>query len=388
MNDFFLILFITSAALLVHSYLLYPPAMALITSFIKREYRKNPDYEPKVSVVISAFNEEKVIEKTIRNLFKSNYNKDKIQVVIGSDKSSDNTNNIVIELSEEFDGIKFLPFEKRRGKARVLNDLLEAADGKIVLFCDANTIYHPDAINHLVSHFADERVGGVSGKLMLLDTEKSLQSAAQEKTYWEYETFVKRQEAKAGYLIGANGGIYAIRKELFRKLPVDVAVCDDFYITMQTIRQSKYFLFDESALAFEHTAPDIKSEFKRKTRIQAQNLSAIREFAGLLFSKKVLVSFGLWSHKIIRWFTPLLLIAMITSSAFLSADYQLFVYFNYAVLGGTALSLLGALLSLLRVRFEPLLVGYYFLVVNLSFLLGLFYFIINKKFTSHQPTPR
>jgi poly-beta-1,6-N-acetyl-D-glucosamine synthase len=184
-----------------------------------------------------------------------------------------------------------------------LNDLVKESSSDILIFADGNTIYHRDAIKNMVRYYADPKIGGVSGKLILLEFEDSISSGSQEKKYWDLESWLKEQEGNLGILIGANGGIYSVRKELFIPMPIDFPVMDDFYITLKVLEQKKYFIYAKDALAEEFTAPTIASEFNRKIRNNSINLSTIRAVKKLLNPKFGLAAFGLWSHKIIRWYT-------------------------------------------------------------------------------------
>src|SRR5690606_30608722 len=225
------LVFLLSIFLLMHSFIFYPISIWVLNKFFKKKIRAKKTYY-KISILVSVFNEEKVIEKTIRQLLKSNYPSDKMEIIIGSDNSQDSTNNILADLSKEYSNIKVHNFNIRRGKAKVLNDLFEYAKGEILIFCDANTLYFPDAIEKMVQLYADNQVGGVSGKLILTEPDK-IKSASQEKTYWDAETWLKEQEGKLGILIGANGGIYSIRREYFEKIPTDRPVMDDFFISLK-----------------------------------------------------------------------------------------------------------------------------------------------------------
>ena len=274
---FFLVLF-----LLIHSYLVYPLTIFIVGSIKKKRIFKDPNYLPDISIIISVYNEENVIENTLRQLFKTDYDHSKIQFVIGSDQSTDNTNNIIEKLKEEIPNIEFLIFNERRGKSNVLNDLVKYAKGEILIFSDANTIYSPDAISKLISSFADKNVGGVSGRLLLLGHEKALKSGNLESKYWEIENWIKGNEGKLGYLIGANGGIYSIRKDLFIPIPTDSPVMDDFFISLKILEQNKLFLYEKTAIASEEIASDIKIENKRRIRNNAIDLSSIKYIKELL----------------------------------------------------------------------------------------------------------
>lgn len=387
MNLIFLF-FIFSSLILLQSYLFYPVFIFFV--FMARSKKKKciNEISSKISVVISAYNEEKVIEKTIRNLLDSNYDNSMVEIVIGSDNSTDNTNQIIEKLVGEFSNVKFITFEKRRGKSNVLNDLVKETKNDILVFADANTIYHKDALKNLVKYFANDEIGGVSGRLKLIDLEESTSSGSKEKFYWDLETWLKKWEGKLGILIGANGGIYAIRKELYVEIPTSHPVMDDFYISLKVLEQHKKFVFAENAVAEEFVAPSVDVEFYRKARNNAINLSTLKPLKKLLSPSYGLISFGLWSHKIIRWFTPVLLILLYISNIFLIGEASFFKIFFLLQNIFYLSALLGYLLKKIKIIVSPLLLCSYFVMTNIAMLVGIYRFIFNKQTAFWQSTAR
>jgi cellulose synthase/poly-beta-1,6-N-acetylglucosamine synthase-like glycosyltransferase len=382
------ILFWISIGLFIHIYFLYPLSIWIIWLFRKKNYISDPNYRPLVSVLISVFNEEKVIEKTIRTLFASDYPSDKIEVIVGSDNSSDSSNNILMALNSEFPQLKAFLFNERRGKARVLNDLVKQASGEILVFCDANTIYMKDSLKNLLCEYKDERVGGISGKLVLQEYEESINSGTKEKTYWDLETLLKEKEGELGKLIGANGGIYSIRKELFTDIPIEHPVMDDFYLSMKILEKKKDFLYKSKAIAEELTAPDIKAEFRRKIRNNSINLSTVRAIKKILLPSYGLASYGLWSHKIIRWYSPVILLLIFASNFFLIYEDELYKNALFLQIIIYLLSLVGYVLQKIKIRIVPFQVLFYFVMTNVAMLIGIIKFITGRQTAFWQSTPR
>lgn len=380
---FFLALF-----LLIHSYFVYPVTIFIAGSIKKKRIIKDPKYIPDISIIISVYNEENVIENTLQHFFETEYDHSKIQFVLGSDQSTDNTNNIIEKLKNENPNIEFLIFNKRRGKSHVLNDLVKHAKGEILIFSDANTIYSPDAIPKLISNFADKNVGGVSGRLLLLQHEKAFKSGNLESKYWEIENWIKENEGKLGYLIGANGGIYSIRKNLFVPLPTDSPVMDDFFISLKILEQHKLFLYEKTAIACEEIASDIKIENKRRIRNNAIDLSSIKYIKGLLKPRFGMISYALWSHKIIRWFTPLLLILLFVSNLYLAFLNTFFLYLFFIQIIFYLLAYLGFLSKKLGINLIFLTMCYYFVYMNIGLLLGIVRFVRKKQTAFWQSTVR
>jgi len=388
MQSILIIIFLGCLILLIHSYVLYPLSIWILSLISRKKYHTESNYSPKVSIIISVFNEEKVIEKTIRNFLQSDYDLSKIEFVIGSDSSTDSTNEIISELQKEIPSIKFFPFPKRRGKSCVLNDLVNEASSEILIFSDANTIYHRDAINNLVKYYVDPIVGGVSGKLNLIEFEEFIHSGSQEIKYWNFETWLKEKEGKIGKLIGANGGIYSLRKKYFVQIPTEYPIVDDFYLSLKVLEQNRDFLYIKDAEAEELTAPNLMAEFKRKIRGNANILSTIKTIKKLLNPSFGVISYSLWSHKLIRWFTPIILLLIFIINLFLYQTGEFFQYFFTIQLLLYFLGLLGYILNKLNFRVQPLLLIFYFMMTNTAMLIGLFQFILGKNTAYWQPTPR
>jgi poly-beta-1,6-N-acetyl-D-glucosamine synthase len=382
------IFFWSIVLIIIHSYLIYPLSIYLLKKTVKKGVNSVNKFEPKISILIAVYNEELVIEKTLRNFLNSTYDILKIEFIIGSDNSTDKTNEIITNLKNIIPNLQFYPFSKRRGKSQILNDLVKYATGKILVFSDANTIYQSDALTNLVRHFTDSEIGGVSGRLLLLDHERAAESGNQESKYWEFENWIKENEGSMGCLIGANGGIYSIRKDLFIPLPTDSPVMDDFYISLKVLEQRKKFIYDKSAIAREEIASDIKIEFRRRIRNNAIDLSSIKFIKELLKPKFGIISYGLWSHKIIRWLSPILLIILLITNIII---FNVCLFYSYLLLFQVLLylcSYFGYLSTRMGIKFLPFTLCYYFVFMNLALLLGIFRFLRKKQPAFWQSTKR
>ena len=384
-NSFLSISLFVALFLCLHSYVFYPIIIMIVASLQKT----NPSVgaAPTASVLISAFNEEKVIRSRIENLAALDYDAAKLEVIIGSDNSTDRTNEILLELAKKYSWLKVFLFAERRGKASVLNDLIKSARNEILVFTDANTEFQPLAMRNLLLGFGDNIVGGICGRLILKETDENKAKSVEERKYWNYETFIKRSEGRCGILIGANGGIFAVRRDLFNEFPA-VAITDDFYITLSVLEQGRKFTYESSAIATEEIAANITSEFRRKVRFAATNFQTLLYFRGLMFNRNLLLSFAFWSHKIIRWFYPFILVAILILSIVLRNTSEIFSLLLYAQVAMYAAGLLGYLLSQLRIRITFFSVIYFFLVSNAALLVGFIRFAQGKHSTIWQSTPR
>jgi poly-beta-1,6-N-acetyl-D-glucosamine synthase len=372
----------------VHSYIFYPLVLWFISIFYKKNNVPTQSQLPFVSIIISAYNEEKVIKDRIENIASQKYDFSKLELIIGSDCSSDDTNNILSSLSKQYSWLSLYVFDKRRGKSAVLNDLVKEANGSFLIFSDANTEFEEDAVYNLIKEFSSPIVGGVSGKLELVEPLSFFEKSSQEKKYWEYEILIKRIEGRIGILIGANGGIFAIRKDLFDPIPVSEAVTDDLFITLSVLQKKYKFLYTFSARAKEYTAQELKTEFKRKIRFASTNFQTLASFKDLLFNKNILLSFSLWSHKVIRWITPFLLLMILFSNLILLNYSKTYLFTFYFQLGFCLFALIGYLASIKNIKIPIATIVFYFIYSNLAIIIG-FYKYINKSHSGiWKPTDR
>lgn len=354
----------------IYTYVIYPLLLIIVACFRKKEYKVDETYRPFVSILVAAYNEEKVIEDKIINLSQLDYPVEKIEFLIGSDGSSDRT----VEIARNYSHISNLQVLDlpRGGKVNTLNSLLKKAKGEVLVFSDANTIYDSKAILHLVKHFVDESIGCVSGQLRYNIDESSGHGAKSESAYWRYENWVKVQESKIGRLSGANGAIYAIRRGIISHIKKGI-INDDFYIATYILQAGYDVVIETNAVAYEEPNNDFLSQFKRHIRDGAGHYQAIAVFWRMLFPRKG--SFVHVSHRVIKWLVPFLLIVAFISNALLISQslfllslftcqvvgYIILVSYYYALQNGKHIDgLFGKILSLV----------FYFMAVNLSLLLG------------------
>ena len=295
--------------LIVYSYFLYPFFLKVILFFKKAVRVIDENFTPRVTMIVSAYNEEYIMEKKIINFLNINYPKNKIELIIGNDGSSDNTEKILDNFCNNT-LIRCFNFKERHGKSWVLNKLIPEGSGKIIVFSDANTLYSKTSIRKIVKHFRDKKTGGVCGRLILSNPENMLNIHGEVK-YWNYENRIKSLEGAIKSVTGANGSIYAIRKELFSAIPENKFFNDDFIIPANIIKKGLDIVFEPEAEAWEFTSPTLKDEFFRRIRIGAGNYNAIPEILELLNPLKGFIAFSLWSHKIIRWFVPFMLLLIL-----------------------------------------------------------------------------
>ncbi len=367
-------LFWIAALMLLHTYALYPLSLPILGGLFGRRRRANKPLRHKVSLILAAYNEEKVIEEKIRNCFELEFPREDLEVLIGSDGSTDHTEAIASKYAPD---IKLFSFPKRSGKSAILNQLVPRAQGDIVVFCDANTMLLKNALQKLLAPFSNPKVGCVCGRLILHDGGHSSLGIG-ESIYWNLESEIKKLEGRLGIVIGANGGIYAIRKELFSPIPIDRKVMDDFFVTTRVLKARKAAVYEPQAIGSEETSLDSYGEFHRKVRISQANFNLLPRYIPLLNPLRPLVAYGFFSHKFLRWIAPLVLIFLLVVNALLASGSA----FYSGLLGLQAVFYAFAAIGYLgngRTRkYKFLLIPFYFVSMNTALLVGLFKSIFTK----------
>jgi poly-beta-1,6-N-acetyl-D-glucosamine synthase len=317
------LLFYLLNGLIVYSYLIYPIGMWMYSSLKGNTSNAHGtdegEYFPSVSLIISAYNEDTVIKKKIENCLAIEYPMEQLEIIIASDGSDDLTNRIIRENNS--DRIIFYDLE-RMGKVNVLNTVIPKSHGEILVFSDANTIYNSDAIKELTKYFQNDGIGCVCGNLQLINPDTN--EIDGESLYWRYEKWIKKSESKLGVVVGANGAIYAIRRDILAPLPGNT-INDDFHNSMQTFVKKSKLIFAEEAVAKEDVAVDFQSEFKRHIRDGAGHYREMWHFASLLNPFKGKYFLAYFSHRVLRWLVPFFMILIFILNTLL-IDKLVFVY--------------------------------------------------------------
>jgi biofilm PGA synthesis N-glycosyltransferase PgaC len=370
------ILFWISLSLIFYTYIIYPLFIVIISKFFPQNTNYSLRDYPTVAMVIPAYNEDNCLQEKINNCLEIDYPNNRIEFVFGSDGSSDGTNRILNSNSNP--AIRGSIFSEREGKIKVLNKLISGIDAEIILLSDANTIYQSGSVKKLVSHFVDQRVGGVCGKLNLINP-SSDPGGKGENLYWRYENLIKEAEGQIGSVISANGAIFAIRRALYEPLPEDIIVNDDFSNTLNIIQKNKRVIYEPQAIAEENTSPNMGGEFLRKVRISSLNFNAIPELIQFLNPRYGFTALALLSHKILRWMVPFFAFGMLISNILILNQGILYPFF----LIGQMIIYLGALLGFLGDKFwnksGPFLIFYYLATVNIAMIIGLWRSLTGAK---------
>jgi len=378
------ILFFISAGIVVYSYFIYPVILVFLSLFKrKRELSHKRVRWPAVSIIIAAYNEESVIRERIENCLSLDYPSGMLEIIIASDGSNDNTNDIVRKYKDH--GVRLLGFKTRRGKVNVLNDAIQHSLHPIIVLSDANTMFQKEAVKKLVRHFQDPAVGCVCGALHFVKAHGS-HSGDLEGLYWKYENFLKKMEGNWGSLLGANGAIYAISKDLFEPCP-RATIVEDFVIPMRILQRGFRVDYEPSAIATEETTKHIIQEKERRIRIGAGDFQTLSMLWPMLNPLRGFPAFAFWSHKVLRWFAPFFLISAFVSNLFLINEplYKL-LFLGQCVFYGSAL--IGQALSWSGIKNKFFNLCYYFVSMNLALLLGFVKFLTNTQKVAWKRTDR
>ena len=379
------VLFWICAAPIVYAYGCYPVIIWCLARCFGRRAQApaGPAGEwPSLSLLVVAHNEEAVIEDRIQNALAMDYPPERLEVVVASDGSSDGTTEVVRRFQGQ--GVRLLDYAERRGKAAVINAAMTELKGDIVLLSDANTRIDPAAARKLVRWFGDPAVGAVCGQVILIGSETGQNV---DNLYWTYETYLKEHEARLGGLLGANGAIYALRRDLYVPVP-DGTIVDDFVIPLLAkLRTGCRIVFDGEALAREEISPSLYAEFRRRARLGAGGYQSLRTLYPLLSPRRGWVAFTLFSHKVLRWLGPFFLIGMLGTSALLS-DREPYRALLWGQLGFYGLSLLGLLLPGRLKVLRLLLLATLFTGLNVAFLVGFWRWLWGRHDGTWVPTPR
>lgn len=375
--------------LILHSYALFPLVMHFLAKNKKENsitYSRDEDL-PKIAILMAAYNEEEVIEQKIQSIFRTNYPIELVEVYIGSDNSTDKTNEIVYSYAQKYHNLHLIQFESRTGKPEIINQLCEKTTAEILLLTDANVFFDENTIFELVKHFKNEKIGAV-GSLIKNTNLRKTGISVQEKTYLMNEFSVKHNEGLwANAVIGLFGGLYAIRKCAYCPVPIGYSV-DDFFITMKVLETGCFVVTTNDSVSYEDVSNKLDAEFRRKIRIATGNFKNLATFSHFAnpFSK---IGFMFWSHKIIRWITPLLLIFIFLLNCFLLREacvYQLCFIGQIFLL---FLIFIDFLLRKSNIHIALFRFVTHFYSMNLALLIGMVkYLTANNKNSFWQPTQR
>lgn len=364
-------LFWICGLLVVYVYAGYPLLLSLLARFFPLRNHYSDTDLPRVSLLVSAFNEAQVIREKIENSLAQDYPRERLEIIFISDCSDDGTDNIVEEYFSM--GVRLVRQSQRLGKTEGLNLAIPQSHGEILVFSDANAIYKADAIRELVVPFSDRHVGYVVGNARYVSAASQAASAESEGLYWRLETWLKTRESEFGSVVGGDGAIYAIRRGLFTPLrPTDI---NDFLNPLQISARGYRGVYQTAAVCFEEAGESFEKEFRRKVRIISRSLNAVwRAPRVLLPWVQPRHWFALISHKVLRWFIPLFLLVLLVSTAVL-AHSPFFLGVLWLQAAFYLFAAAGWILEKKGKSPKLFYLPYYFVLVNLASLFGIVKFL-------------
>lgn len=294
---------------IAYTYAGYPLLVAAWSRILPRRATSHSDYEPTVSVCIAVSNGAAYLEKKLESVLALDYPPDKLEILVCSDGSTDETSRITRRFAERDSRVHLIDCPTRRGKPSALNLLREAARGEVLLMTDVRQRLGPGALRALVSPLADPTIGCVSGSLVL-----SGSSGAS--AYWRYERFIRDSEGRLGAMVGVSGSIYAVRRVDLPPLPEDV-ILDDMFVPLRIALGQRRIVFAEAAEAFDEAVDD-EREFGRKVRTLTGNYQLLAKMPELLLPIANPVWFQMVSHKLLRLVCPWALVGLLTTSLFIA----------------------------------------------------------------------
>ena len=382
------IIFWISALLIIHTYITYPLLLIVLDKTSKRGVVKlNYNYLPDVSVLMAVFNEELVIKKKIDSLFSSDYPAGKIEVIVGSDCSTDSTLEILDDLQKLYPSLKVMQFNERTGKPGVINKLSIIARGEILILTDANVFPEKSAIRKLVSGFSDRSVGLIDTSLINTGLKKDGISIP-EVAYLSIEMKLKNIEGRLwGTMMGPFGGFYAVKKSSYEPISKNI-LSDDFRICMNVIGRGEKAISNTEAIVYEDVSNNLREEFSRKVRISAGNFQNLKYFSYFLLRPFSTGTFCFVSHKMLRWITPLLWLFVLAGNILLfnsTIFYMLLLILNGIFL---LLPALDFLLKKLNLHVVPVRYLSHLFLMNVALFVGFITFIKGIKSGTWTPTKR
>lgn len=368
------IVFYTSLFFIFYIYAGYP-LLALVLGAIINRRIASADFEPNVSILIAAYNEEDSICATVKNKLAQDYPAENVEIIVISDESADKTDEIVNAIEDP--RVRLLRQEPRAGKTSALNMAVPLARGEIIVFSDANSLYAPDALHKLVANFADNKVGYVSGKMIYANPDGTPIGEGCS-AYMKYENRLRSIETRLGSIVGVDGGIDAIRKTLYRPLNADQL--PDFVQPLKVVEQGYRVVYEPDALLWEHSLKDHGDEYRMRVRVSLRALWALFDMRQLLApANNILFAWQLWSHKVLRYLCFLFMVGAYVSNALLVGCSLFYTVFFALQSGCYLVALLAPYLEKVGISWRAVTFARYFLLLNVAAAHAFGKFVLGKK---------
>ena len=359
---------------LIYIYAGYPIFLFLISRLFPKRRPASP-FAPKLSILIAAYNEEAGILKKSHSTLARDYPPNNIEILVLSDGSTDATDEIVRSISDP--RVRLIRVEGRKGKTKAQNEGVEHARGEVLIFSDATTTYHPQALRYLAANYEDPRVGAVSGRYQYFDSLGHSPTGLGTVAFWNYENLIKSMQSRIRTITGCCGCIYSVRRSAYTPLAPDVI--SDLVQPLHVIQKGYRVVFEDRALAYEETTHSTSEEFSMRVRVVTRGMRGVLSVSELLNPWKWgWVSFQLWSHKVLRWLVPFFLIVLFASNSLLVQ----IPFYRSALLLQVAFYFLtlSALVLPLQRLWKPLGIPLYFCTLHAAALLSVLQILRGRKY--------
>lgn len=394
------VIFWFSLTILVYIYFGYPLLLWIGSKMFDNPIKKK-QITLFVTFIVVVHNEEEYIEEKIKNILELEYPKENLEIIIGSDGSTDNTEKILGKYTESQDHklipislrssgqamshvdkkqgveLKVIISKERKGKVNLLREIVPQAKGEIIVFSDVRQKFKKDALKEIIANFVDYSVGCVSGELVLED-KKNNQVSRGVGVYWRYEKWMRKTESKIHSMIGATGAIYAVRKQLI-VLPPPNTILDDVFIPLKVVEQGYRAIFDSKAQAHDKPAYTSAEEFRRKVRTLAGNFQLFVLCKDMLVPFKSKIFWQFFSHKFLRAVAFFFLITLFVSNMVLRNYGTIYTIFFILQVGFYGIGVIGLILEKLHIRGKITSVPYMFCVLNFAALKGFLRFLFRRQ---------
>jgi poly-beta-1,6-N-acetyl-D-glucosamine synthase len=373
------IVFWLSIFIIAYTYVGYPILLFILVSIKKKFYSKDSEPSnqdlPDVTFIVASYNEADILKSKIENTLSLSYPINKFHVYFVTDGSTDTSPDII----SKYPTIKLFHSKERKGKNAAVNRVMDQVTTSIVILSDANTFLNTDAIQLMIRHYEDEKVGAVAGEKRVFKSKEDNAAGSGEGAYWKYESKLKAWDSDLKTIVGAAGELFSMRTSLYEKVPAGVLI-EDFRVSMNIAKKGYKVAYEPKAYAMETSSFSMEEENKRKVRISAGGLIEVWHFRGLLnIFKYGVLSFQYVSHRMFRWtLAPLGLVLALLSNIFLAIfGHPFYSLLCLAQLAFYGVALIGYFLRNKKVKSGVIFVPYYFVFMNLQGLM----LLINRKQT-------
>lgn len=374
------IIFWLTVAALTYVYVGYPLLLFIMSRLRPREVKRRA-FESSVSVIVTAYNEERDLAAKLENTLALDYPRELMEIIVASDSSTDRTDEIAQSFADR--GVRLVRQLRRLGKTAAQNMAVAEARGEIILFSDATSLYEPDVLRVMMPSFADATVGCVAGRLIYVDPAESRVGRGA-RSYWSYETFLKRHESRIRSLIGVSGCLYAVRRSAY--VPLYHEACSDFIIATKMVEQNLRAVYEPAAVCTEETNRQTGKELKMRVRVIAQTFTDLwRHRAMMNPFRSGFYGVQLLSHKVMRYAVPFFLVAILATSGILARYSTLYLMVFVSQLGCYLSALVACVLERAGVHSRMLALPQYFVLSNLAALIAFYQFLRGERYAHWEP---